>query len=882
METIERRAADGLGGDGQAEERKTSAEAWLTNPDIDEARAVLRGKEAPLPDLLGLARRLLAAKYFGYARQVLDRARRDPAVHADPALRLILCQQHALCTYKDPDLPVASRHDRALAILREVEDLATTQNQETLGLAGAICKRKWEAEGQRADLERALAYYRRGYEQGVSGDDGYTAVNAAFVQDLLAAEEDRQAGAQSEIGRARRADAQAIREEIVRVLAPLGNASEEKGQSWWFLVTVAEACFGLRSYLEALGWLERAKALPDVPDWEYHSTAQQLAALARLQDGECPANDDLERAPAWGVLRRFLGNDLAAVRSSAIGKVGLALSGGGFRASLFHIGVLARLAELDVLRSVEVLSCVSGGSIIGAHYYLEVRKLLQAKRDEDVTREDYIEIVRRIERDFLAGVQENIRTRVAAEWLTNLKMAFWPGYSRTQRVGELYERHLFSRVDDGEGGKERWLNGLFVQPRDGPPKFNPKVDNWRRRAKVPVLVLNATTLNTGHNWQFTASWMGESPFRVDPDVDANEVLRRMYYEEAPPEHRRVRLGHAVAASSCVPGLFEPLVLRGLYPDRAVRLVDGGVHDNQGEAALLEQDCTVLLVSDASGQMGAEADPAPGMLGVLSRTNSVLMARVREAQYYELAARRRAGLLRGLLFAHLRRDLDADPVDWVGCAAPFDATADARPPQRRGLLTYYGIPKVVQERLAAVRTDLDSFTDAEAYALMLSGYRMVEHDFHRCIAGFPAGDGTAVPWRFLEVERAVEARDAGFLRLLDVARSRAFKIWMLSRPLRWTGVALGVAALAALGWLVMEGVREPSYTLTPAGLAAVVLGAVAAALIGKTAVRLVRYRSTLTQVGVGLGMLTVGWLAARLHLHVFDRWYLRWGRLERFE
>ena len=47
-------------------------------------------------------------------------------------------------------------------------------------------------------------------------------------------------------------------------------------------------------------------------------------------------------------------------------KWGLALSGGGFRASFFHLGVLARLAEMDLLRRVEVISTVSGGSIIGA------------------------------------------------------------------------------------------------------------------------------------------------------------------------------------------------------------------------------------------------------------------------------------------------------------------------------------------------------------------------------------------------------------------------------------------------------------------------------------------------------------------------------------
>ena len=32
--------------------------------------------------------------------------------------------------------------------------------------------------------------------------------------------------------------------------------------------------------------------------------------------------------------------------------------------------------------------------------------------------------------------------------------------------------------------------------------------NWRRKHKAPALVINATTLNTGHNWQFTASFMG--------------------------------------------------------------------------------------------------------------------------------------------------------------------------------------------------------------------------------------------------------------------------------------------------------------------------------------------------------------------------------------
>jgi len=65
-----------------------------------------------------------------------------------------------------------------------------------------------------------------------------------------------------------------------------------------------------------------------------------------------------------------------------LGKVGLA-SRRRVPRLLYHIGVLARLADLDMLRHIEVLSCVSGGSIVGAYYYLELRHLLQTKPTAD-------------------------------------------------------------------------------------------------------------------------------------------------------------------------------------------------------------------------------------------------------------------------------------------------------------------------------------------------------------------------------------------------------------------------------------------------------------------------------------------------------------------
>jgi predicted acylesterase/phospholipase RssA len=39
------------------------------------------------------------------------------------------------------------------------------------------------------------------------------------------------------------------------------------------------------------------------------------------------------------------------------------------------------------------------------------------------------------------------------------------------------------------------------------------------------------------------------------------------------------LSTAVAASAAVPGVFPPIHLDALYPDRNIRLSDGGVHDN---------------------------------------------------------------------------------------------------------------------------------------------------------------------------------------------------------------------------------------------------------------------------------------------------------------
>ena len=47
--------------------------------------------------------------------------------------------------------------------------------------------------------------------------------------------------------------------------------------------------------------------------------------------------------------------------------IGLALSGGGYRAALFHLGALRRLNEVGLLSNLRTISSVSGGSILSAH-----------------------------------------------------------------------------------------------------------------------------------------------------------------------------------------------------------------------------------------------------------------------------------------------------------------------------------------------------------------------------------------------------------------------------------------------------------------------------------------------------------------------------------
>jgi hypothetical protein len=388
--------------------------------------------------------------------------------------------------------------------------------------------------------------------------------------------------------------------------------------------------------------------------------------------------------------------------------------------------------------------------------------------------------------------------------------------------------------------------------------------------------------------------MGEPPSRLDAEIGGNYLLRRMYHTEAPPprdkwrgrfsrlfaplDYRAIRVGEAVAASSCVPGLFEPLVLSDLFDGKMVRLVDGGVYDNQGVASLLEQDCNVMIVSDASGQMEAQDLPSGSRLGVPLRSFSVSMARARQAQFSELDARRRSGLLKGLMFLHMRKDLDADVLDWRDCLDPVEASDEARSAARRGILTSYGLSKDVQRSLSAIRTDLDSFTEIEAFALMTSGYRQAGAEMSE-LPGLTTAAPANEPWRFLGIEPLLEPDKVSedLKKHLRIGRLTGGKVWLLDPLLKIIGAVILIAASVGLAWACWT---YRALTLLTVGSLSLLAVALALSAFFPHVMQFVQYKKTVRDAGLR-GLLGVALaLGFKFHLWFLDRHFLKLGSLSR--
>jgi Patatin-like phospholipase len=242
--------------------------------------------------------------------------------------------------------------------------------------------------------------------------------------------------------------------------------------------------------------------------------------------------------------------------------IGFCQSGGGFSASFYHIGALARMAEMGMLRHIEIIPTVSGGPIVSAAYYLMVKNLLENNEDTDIKDAAYVKLVQDLEAHFLEAAQKNLRMRTFANPLKNMRMSL-PNYSRSDAIGKLYEKYIYKPLLN-VGNRRIKMRDLLIKSKDFTGDQYQLDDaafgNSKRHYKVPILIINVTSLNSGHNWYFSATKMGEVPPRNlnIRDIDKKNHYRRVRYDEITTGESDSNLSSAVAASACVPGLFPPI------------------------------------------------------------------------------------------------------------------------------------------------------------------------------------------------------------------------------------------------------------------------------------------------------------------------------------
>jgi NTE family protein len=260
--------------------------------------------------------------------------------------------------------------------------------------------------------------------------------------------------------------------------------------------------------------------------------------------------------------------------------IGLSLSGGGYRATVFHLGLLARLAESNALEQVTVVSTVSGGSLCAG-------MVLGLNQMRWPTSQEYIEHIASQAHDLLTttDLQKDLISRALGSF----------GALFGTRADDL--SHL---IQEKWGIKAR-LNELPEKPR------------W---------LINATCYETGKNWRFQKYRMGDYLFGYSRDTDLPladamaasagfpvgigplvlDATTRRWYKYAPGVEAPTLSESQVAA----PNKIE------IKPEyEKVHLWDGGAYDNHGLEGVhdfaegWQLGIEFLIVSDAAGRAKPE-------------------------------------------------------------------------------------------------------------------------------------------------------------------------------------------------------------------------------------------------------------------------------------
>lgn len=349
---------------------------------------------------------------------------------------------------------------------------------------------------------------------------------------------------------------------------------------------------------------------------------------------------------------------------------GLALSGGGYRASLFHLGVTRRLHEIGALQRTTRLSSVSGGSILAG--FLAHRMLAR-----DGQRLEFDDWETEVSAPFRDVVSKDIRTglfirHLAWNWL----------------VPDLRARGL-ERAFRKKLGRARLAE--LPRPESGGIEF----------------IFLATDIEHGVLWRYTAERMGNYK---RPMVDTPESMT---------------IAHAVAASACFPPIFGPIKVK--HEGKVIaHVTDGGVYDNTGMQPLW-LDNEVVLVSDAGTPFDAKVprwfgsrimryvDIGRNQVGALRRR--AIIARL-DKSYQTVRVptgektEKPTGAFWRLVSKH-KGFLDGADDEFKAEYALLQKD-------------WYGYSEnLLDNRIAEIRTDLDAFTNAESKILENHGYAMAD-------------------------------------------------------------------------------------------------------------------------------------------------------------
>ncbi|PWF43614.1 patatin-like phospholipase family protein [Massilia glaciei] len=258
-------------------------------------------------------------------------------------------------------------------------------------------------------------------------------------------------------------------------------------------------------------------------------------------------------------------------------RIGLAMSGGGFRAAAFHLGVMRELDRRGILDKLDLITCVSGGSIAGATVALNWRAP-----------------------DKLDLLEQYLKTRsVTASSL--LAGAFDPFDNRTDKLAASYDEHLF---------KGATLESLAGGPR---------------------IYLNATNLATGKMFFFVAG--GGKPSEMG-DYILGAVVKPAF-----PLCRAVAASSAFPPLFA-PMRLDAADYKHSKKVDYVTLTDGGVYDNLGVNPLLgeENGLDYVIVSDGGKPFAIDTTPTESGVAALKAGIDIMMEQVRALQFDRLLHR----------------------------------------------------------------------------------------------------------------------------------------------------------------------------------------------------------------------------------------------------